>query len=154
FIDDKASFDKFKTLGYDEQEALKTIKAFTTDENIWALTYKDNHLVFWSGVKVIPQHPASIRNGYSFVSEPNGYYDVIKKTEGNFSVMFFIPVKINYRVQNQYLHNIFAKNLLNDNNIEIADFTDKNIYEIHSLDGTYLFSVKVKHNEVGHKFFY
>lgn len=154
FINDKDRFNKFKTLGSDEQEALKTIKAFTTDENIWALTYKDNHLVFWSGIKIIPQHPESIRNGYSFVSGTNGYYDVIKKTEGNFSVIFFIPVKINYRVQNQYLHNIFAKNLLNDNNIEIADFTDKNVYEVHSLDGTYLFSVKIKHNEVGHKFFY
>ncbi|HTD39783.1 MAG TPA: ATP-binding protein [Mucilaginibacter sp.] len=154
FLNNKESFNKLKTLGSDEQEALKTIKAFTTDENIWALTYKDNHLVFWSGVKIIPQHPALIHEGYSFVSGPNGYYDVIKKSEGKFSAIFFIPVKISYRVQNQYLHNTFAKNLLNDTNIEIADFTDRNVYEVHSLDGTYLFSVKVKHNEVGHKFFY
>lgn len=153
-INNKASFDKLKTLGDDEQEALKTIKTFTTNENIWVTTFKDHHLVFWSGVKVIPQRPKSIREGYSFVQEPNGYYEVIKKSEGDFSAIFFIPVKVNYRVQNQYLHNIFAKNLLNDTNIEIADFTDRNIYEIHSTNHTYLFSVKVKQNEVGHKFFY
>ena len=154
FLDDKENFNKLKTLGSDEQEALKIIKQFTTDENIWVLTYKDNRLVFWSGVKVIPLRPGTIRDGYSFVQEPNGYYNAIRKSEGKFSAMFFIPVKINYRVQNQYLHNTFAKNLLKDNNIEIADFTDKNIYEVHSLDGTLLFSVKVKDNEVGHKFFY
>ncbi len=154
FLDDKQNFDRLKTLGNDEQEGLKIIKQFTTDENIWVLTYKDNHLTFWSGVKMIPVRPANIRNGYSFVQGTNGYYDVIKKTEGNFYAIFFIPVKINYHVQNQYLHNTFAKNLLKDNNIEIADFTDKNIYDIHSLDNTLLFSVKVKGNEVGHKFFY
>ena len=154
FLDNKENFNKLKTLGNDEQEALKVIKDFTTDENIWALTYKDNHLVFWSGVKAIPQHPSLIREGYSFIQQPNGYYDVIKKSEGKFSAIFLIPVKINYRVQNQYLHNVFARNLLTDNNIEIADFTDKNIYLVHSLDGTLLFSVKVKDDEVGHKFFY
>lgn len=153
-INDKAGFDKLKTLGEDEQEALRTIKTFTTNQNIWVSTFKDSRLVFWSGIKIVPQRPKSIREGYSFVQELNGYYEVIKKSEGDFSVIFFIPVKINYPVQNQYLHNIFSKNLLNDNNIEIADFTDKDIYEVHSLDHTYLFSVKVKNNEVGHKFFY
>jgi signal transduction histidine kinase len=154
FLDDKKNFDKLKTLGNDEQEGLKVIKQFTADENIWVLTYKDNHLAFWSGIKIIPQRPANIRNGYSFVHGTNGYYDVIKKSEGNFYAIFFIPVKIDYKVQNQYLHNVFAKDLLKDNNIEIADFTDKNVYEVHSLDNTLLFSVKVRGNEVGHKFFY
>ncbi len=154
FLDDKNNFDKLKTLGNDEQEALKIIQQFTTDENIWVLTYKDNRLVFWSGVKIIPPRAANIRNGYSFMQGTNGYYDVIKKSEGNFYAIFFIPVKIEYKVQNQYLHNVFAKNLLKDNNIEIADFTDKNVYEVYSLDNTLLFSVKVRGNEVGHKFFY
>lgn len=154
FVDDKKNFAKLKALGNDEQEGLAVIKQFTIDENIWVLTYKDDRLVFWSGIKIIPQKPAYIRNGYSFIHSNNGYYDVIKKSEGNFYAIFFIPVKIDYKVQNQYLHNVFEKNLLKNNNIEIADFTDKNVYEIHSLDNTLLFSVKVRGNEVGHKFFY
>ncbi|HTE00525.1 MAG TPA: ATP-binding protein [Mucilaginibacter sp.] len=153
-INDKASFEKLKTLNKNELEALKTIKTFTTDENIWALTYNDGRLSFWSGVKVIPSHPKSIREGYSFIKETNGYYEVIKKSEGKFSAIFFIPVKINYPFQNQYLRNTFAKNLLDDTNIEIADFTDKNVYEIHSTDQSYLFSVKIIENQVSHKFFY
>ena len=153
-INDKARFAQLKTLAEDEQAALRTIKTFTTDESIWLTTFKKNKLSFWSGVRVITQRPASIREGYSFVREPNGFYEVIKKSEGDFSAIFFIPVKISYPVQNKYLHNIFARNLLNDNNIEIADFTDAHVYPVHSLNGTLLFSVKVKQNEVGHKFFY
>jgi len=153
-IDDKASFDKLKTLKDNDQEALKTIKTFTTDENIWAITTSKGHLTFWSGVKVIPDNLEGIREGYSFIRESNGFYDVIKKSEGTFSAFFFIPVKIEYPFTNQYLQNSFAKNLLNDKNIEIADFNDRNIYEIHSIDHTYLFSVKVRQNEVSHKFFY
>jgi two-component system nitrogen regulation sensor histidine kinase NtrY len=153
-INNKASFEKLKTLENNEQEALKTIKTFTNDEDILVTTFINGRLAFWSGVRVIPEHPGSIREGYSFIKASNGYYEVIKKSEGTFSALFFIPVKINYPFQNQYLQNFFSKNLLNDNNIEIADFTDKNIYEIHSTDHSYLFSVKVKQNEVNHKFFY
>ena len=153
-LNNKAAFDKLKTLDINEQEALKTIKAFTTDENIWMITLKGGHLAFWSGVKVIPNHLELIKDGYSFIKQPNGYYEAIRKTEGTFSTIFFIPVKINYPFTNRYLRNTFAKNLLSDNNIDIADFTDQNIYEIHSSDHTYLFSVKVKQNEVSGKFFY
>jgi two-component system, NtrC family, nitrogen regulation sensor histidine kinase NtrY len=153
-INSETSFDKLKTLDVDEQAALKAIKTFTTDENIWATTFKNGHLVFWSGVKTIPERSDAVHEGYSFVQEANGFYEAIKKSEGNFSAIFFIPVKINYRVQNKYLRNTFASNLLKDNNIEIADFTDRNIYEVHSTNGTYLFSVKVKQNEIGRKFFY
>ena len=153
-IDDSVAFEKLKSLDIDEQAGLKAIKDFTTDGNIWVTTFKDEHLAFWSGIKVISEYPKLIREGYSFVHEQNGYYEVIKKSKGGFSAIFYIPVKNAYRVQNQYLNNIFVKSLLNDNNIGIADFTDKNVYEIHSLNGTYLFSVKVKNNEVGHKFFY
>ncbi|MGZ3766087.1 MAG: ATP-binding protein [Mucilaginibacter sp.] len=155
-ITDNASFNKLKTLPNDEQEALRTIQAFTTNENIWVSTFKNGRLVFWSGVKVIPERLDLIKEGYSFRHESNGDYDVIRKSQGNFSAVFFIPVKINYRVQNQFLKNTFAKNLLNDNNIELADFTDSssNVYSVHSITNKYLFSVKVRPNEVGHKFFY
>jgi len=153
-INDRESFDKLKTVENDEKEGLKTIKTFTTDENIWALTFKNDHLAFWSGIKVIPKHPELIREGYSFSKEPNGYYEIIKKSEGRFSAIFLIPIKLNYPFQNKFLKNTFAKNLLNDNNIEIADFTDRTTYDIHSTDHTYLFSVKVKQNQVSHKFFY
>lgn len=152
-LTDKASFEKLKSLEDNDREALSAITSFTTKQNIWFITLKEGRLAFWSGVKIIPDHPESITPGYSFIHEYNGYYDVIRKNEGSFSAIFFIPVKLDYPFQNQYLQNVFAANLLTDNNIQIADYNDKNIYEIHSIDHTYLFSVKVNPHQVSHKFF-
>ncbi len=153
-FNDKAKFDQLKTLKDSDKAALQTIKDFTTDQNIWLVTYKKGELAFWSGVKVIPERPDLIHNGFSFFDGRNGHYDVLKKSEGDFSAIAFIPVKIEYPFQNQYLKNTFASNLLSDNNISIADFTDKNIYEVTSINQTYLFSVKLNPNHASHKFFY
>jgi len=153
-INNKNTFNKLKHLQNTPLLALDLIKEFTTDKNIWFITLNNNQLSFWSGIKIIPENTASIKEGYSFHKEANGYYEVIKKTEGRFSVIFFIPVKINYTFQNEYLKNTFAPDLSKDNNIEIADFTDKNVYEVHSTTGTYLFAVKIKQGEVSHSFFY
>jgi two-component system nitrogen regulation sensor histidine kinase NtrY len=153
-LNNKSSFEKLKSLSSNSQEALTVIDDFTTAKSIWVITLKNNRLNFWSGVKILPDHPATIKEGYSFFKQANGYYEAIRKTEGDFSVIFFIPVKINYAFQNQYLQNRFAIDLTSDNNIEIADFTDKNVYAIHSIDNSYLFSVKVKEGEVNHTFFY
>ncbi|SHN35309.1 ATP-binding protein [Mucilaginibacter sp. OK098] len=153
-INNKSSFNKLKSLQNNPYFAVDLIKEFTTEKNIWFITLTHNQLSFWSGIKVIPEHPGSIKEGYSFHKEPNGYYEVIKKSEGNFTAIFFIPVKINYTFQNEYLQNTFATDLSKDNNIEIADFTDKSVYEVRSTNGTYLFAVKIKQGEVSHSFFY
>lgn len=154
FISNKKNFNTLKALPQSPQTSIDLIREFTTKKRIWFITLTNNNLNFWSGIKVIPEHPAAIKDGYSFRKEPNGYYEVIRKSEGNFSVIFFIPVKINYDFQNQYLQNVFYPDLTTDNNIEIADFTDKHVFGIRSANNTYLFSVKLKPGEVSHSFFY
>ena len=153
-INDTARFGQLKMLKRTPQLALKFIRQFTTEKSIWFITLTNGQLSFWSGIKFIPEYPAAIKEGYSFQKGPNGYYEAIKKTEGDFSAIFFIPVKSNYAFVNQYLQNTFAPDLLHDNNIEIADFTDKNVYEIFSTTNSYLFSVKVSHGEINLTFFY
>ncbi|HVW96591.1 MAG TPA: ATP-binding protein [Mucilaginibacter sp.] len=154
FINDSSSFEKLRHLQETPQTALDLISDFTTDRSTWFITTKRNKLSFWSGIKVIPTRPASIKEGYSFLKESNGLYEVIKKSKGDFSAIFFIPVKLDYTFQNEYLQNGFASDLLKDNNIEIADFTDKNVYEVHSTNGSYLFAVKLTQGKVSHTFFY
>jgi len=153
-LNDKSSFERLKGLPNNQVEALRLIDHFTADKNIWFITLNNDKLSFWSGIKVIPQYPAAIKEGYSFRKESNGYYEIIKKSEGNFSAIFFIPVKLNYIYQNEYLQNTFASDLIKDNNIDIADFTDSNVYGIHSTNNSYLFSVKVKPGEINLTFFY
>ncbi len=153
-INTSATFNKLKTLPTDHQYALDFMREMTINNNIWVLAYNNDELVFWSGIKFVPRNVAAIKNGSSFIKTYNGYYEVVKKTDGKFTVLFYILVKNNFSYQNQYLQNIFLPDLLNDNNIDIADFTDKNVYEIHNSNHTYLFSVKIKLNEINHRFFY
>ncbi len=153
-LNNKSSFDQLKRLPDNTTNALKFIQDFTTGQHTWFITLTDGRLSFWSGVKIIPEHPENIKEGHAFIKGPNGYYEAIKKTEGNFSAIFFIPVKSEYAFVNQYLQNTFATDLLKDNNIEIAGFTDKDVYPVHSSNGTYLFSVKVRPGEVNLTFFY
>ncbi|HEY0246100.1 MAG TPA: ATP-binding protein [Mucilaginibacter sp.] len=153
-LNKKSSFDSLKTLSANPQDGIAFIQEFAAEKNIGAITLKNNKIDFWSDIKVIPNNAGFIKEGSSFIKEPNGYYEAIKKTEGNFSAIFFIIVKTNYAFQNQYLQNTFSTGLINDNNIEIADFTDKNVYEVHNINNVYLFSVKLKQDRISQRLFY
>ncbi|WP_439695356.1 ATP-binding protein [Mucilaginibacter sp. AW1-7] len=153
-LSDKAQFNKFKILTDNDQEAINGIETFTAKKNTWFITTYKNHLSFWSGIKVLPDSLWNIKEGNSFIKQPNGYYEAIRKTDGDFSVIFFIPVKNNYTFTNQYLQNTFAKDLITSDNIELADLGDKDAYDVHSISNDYLFSVKQKANSVNYAFIY
>ncbi len=154
YLNDAPKFNSLKTLENKPKFALKFISEFSKTNNIWLITLKKGHVAFWSGAKVIPANIDKIKAGYSFTKEDNGYYEIVRKDVGDFSAIFFVLVKREYSFTNQYLINFFSQNLLKDNNLEIADFTDKNIYPIHNANGQYLFSVKLKQGELNHSFFY
>jgi two-component system nitrogen regulation sensor histidine kinase NtrY len=137
-------FNRLKTLGQTSQQALDLIDDYTSHKRIWILTLLNGKTSFWSGIKVLPDNPATIKEGTSFLHQPNGYYEVIKKTQGNFSALFFIPIRSDYQIQNQYLGNCFDRDLLNDDNLEIADITDQRVTTISSYNHQYLFSAKLK----------
>jgi two-component system, NtrC family, nitrogen regulation sensor histidine kinase NtrY len=154
-LSNNSSYNQLKKLPNNPTEALNFIRTYTSGKSIWLVTFNNDSLSFWSGIKIIPQNNSRIKEGVSFIEESNGYYEAIKKSEGSFSAILLFPIKINYPFQNQYLQNYFAKDLLQDNNIQIADFTDSNVYGIHSnINNAYLFSVKLTRNEVNHRFFY
>ena len=153
-INAPTGLNRFKAIANNYEDGLKCIDDFTSKRNILVLTYKDGRIQYWSDITMIPQNPGYVKEGYSFHRWENGYYEAIKKSDGNFSVMFLIPVKANYAVQNQYLENTFAPDLLQDNNIDIADFMDKDAYPVQSISKINLFWVKVKSNEVNYRFFY
>ena len=153
-LNNKAGFDRLKTLSTNDADALDLIDKFTTNNRIWFITLKNNRLDFWSGVKIIPGDTTVIREGASFIKEANGYYEAIKKSHGDFSAIFFIPVKANYFFQNQYLQNTFADDLLTEDNIELADFSGKSTYPVYSSTHTYLFALKLKTASVSPRLFY
>ncbi|HEK19204.1 sensor histidine kinase [Mucilaginibacter sp.] len=153
-LGNKTVFNEIKNLRTTPQKGIQYINEFTSNRSIWLLVYKKGVLSFWSGAKIIPPNAVRrIKEGCSFIKQPNGYYEAIRKTDGETTVMFFIPVKGNYPFTNEYLTNVFARDLTTDRNIAIADFTDKEIYPVHDVNGVYLFSLKLAKG-VNHRFFY
>jgi two-component system nitrogen regulation sensor histidine kinase NtrY len=136
-------YNLLKTLPeHNTDVALQEIENLTAQNRIWLVTYKNDHIAYWTGIKVLPESCKNFKNGSSFIKEANGYYEAVRKTEGNFTAVAFIFVNSKYRVQNQYLENGFEPKLLSENNLQIADLGDKDVYHIHNIQKEYLFSVK------------
>lgn len=153
-IKNKTGLDQFKSTGAREKGGLRLISEVTINNGIIFVTAQKDSVVFWSGVEVVPRSLSQVKEGTSFIKEKNGYYEAIKKTDGPFAVLFYIPIKSIYEFQNPYLQNAFQPQLVDEKNIDIADFTDKDIEQIHNVNGKYLFSVKAVSNEVNSRFYY
>ncbi len=152
-VNDKANFIRLKNISNDEDYALQLVN-LARNEKIYIATYNQGQLTYWNAIRILPDNEPAIKEGSSFIHEPNGYYEAIKKTDGDFSVVFYIPVKNDYTYQNAYLKNIFAPELLQDDNITLGSVTDKNGYDIFTFDHHYLFTVKLVANDLNHFFAY
>lgn len=146
FLKDPVNFEALKTIDKNEEWGRTFIPEFDDDRRIFLQTFFNHQVSFWNSIQVYYTSDKSIREGSSFISYNNGWYEAIKKKSGNFSVVCYIPVKSRYPYTNNYLANIFSKDLIKDNNLDIASLNDKNVYNIRSADGHYLFSVKLKNS--------
>ncbi|WP_158825387.1 ATP-binding protein [Mucilaginibacter lacusdianchii] len=148
-----ANYQQLKALAQNERQGLNFINTYTKKHRIWFVTLQNNKLSFWSGIRILPDNYVGIGEGHSFIKRNNGYYEAIKKSEGNFTAIAFILVKNNYPLQNKYLKNNVDRTLLTQGNLEIADFTDKDVFHIHDINRSYLFSVKSGANNYNHSYF-
>ena len=126
----------------DENLALSFIKTYR-DNGINLLVYKQKELQFWSSVKAIPANTFRLKEGSSFSQQPNGWYELIKKTDGDYTFLFLISVKTEFGIENQYLKNQIVPELFPRNSLDLASFTDKDITEIFNIQKEYLFPVKL-----------
>lgn len=152
-LNDSLYFKRFRNLGKDEKIDLKLIESIQYDKNINFITYIDNEPVFWSSNLIVPDNAGYFKDGRSFNKESNGYYEVIKKTEGNFTVLFFILVKPLYAYNSQYLKSVFETDLTKDEHIDIADLADTQMYSVSAIDHTHLFYIKQLSYQIN-SFFY
>lgn len=120
--------------------ATKTLEQFTNN-NIFFQTYQKGKLVFWSDVTISANNVDNYKEGSSFVTYKNGWYEAIKRSENDFFVVFFIPIKSHLPFNNQYINDADDRFLINNPNIDIASLTNKEVVDIKNIDGRYLFSI-------------
>ena len=143
-INNPVILDSLKNITKNEVWAQYVISELGKRRNIYIQTFENGQLKFWSGIKIVHETDSLFKEGTTFISEQNGYYEVIKKSRGTFSVLSYIPVMTHYPYQNEYLKNEFSRELISSNNLEIASLNDKEVFNIRNIEGKYLFSVKLK----------
>ncbi|WP_262246460.1 sensor histidine kinase [Parapedobacter soli] len=143
FLNDTSRFNKLKAMETDVAQAEEIFDYFVGQHDIYPFIYVNNELVIWGTDKFVPKTDAGFSDGVDIIQADNGWYESIKKTAGNISALFLIPIKSNYQRNNEYLQNTFSKSLIETYNLEIADYNDHVIYNIRSVTGKYLFSVKL-----------
>ncbi|MCF8452612.1 MAG: GHKL domain-containing protein [Pedobacter sp.] len=136
--------DSLKNIKANGEWAQFIISEFSEKEDIFIQTFEKGKLSFWSGTRIVLETDSLLREGNTFIHWKNGYYEAVKRSWGDFSVICYIPVMSEYPYQNEYLRNNFSQDLLSSNTLDIASLNDKEVFNIRNLGGKYLFSVKLK----------
>lgn len=142
YLSDPSKIELLKRFYKDEKLAQKFIDDYRSS-GINLLVYKDNRVQFWSSLRGFPSNISRFKEGSSFTPLPSGWYELIKKTSGDYTIVFLITVKMQYSIENQYLKKGIAPELFPRESLDIATFMDKEIVDILTIRKEYLFPVKL-----------
>ncbi|WP_316754676.1 HAMP domain-containing sensor histidine kinase [Pedobacter aquatilis] len=144
FLSDKEQIAQAKHFGENAQKSLDFLE-FYRKNGINLQTFQNNVLKFWSTIKISDINPSSIKEGSSVLFFSNGWYEVVKKTDGDFTLIFLISIQSQYAVpENKYFKNDMDGLLSDSKIITLSSYNDKDVYSIRSRDNTFLFGLKVK----------
>lgn len=124
-------------------QAEQLIAELTDGRNIYVYLFRDEQLLFWSSEQYVPRSADLLRQRSPILRVGNGWYRAIYQPAGTLEALFLIPVKSDFQKHNEYLSNQFSPDLIGTDNLEIADYNDRQVYNIRDIDGNYLFSVKL-----------
>ena len=145
FLSNKEEVNKAKQLHKNPKDAIDFLNVYRKLKGINLLTFQKNQLKFWSTYRVAEINPRSIREGSSVLFFSNGWYEVIKSTQGDFNLVFLIAIQSQYPFkETQYFKNDLDPLLSNSKLLTLAAFTDKDVYSIKSIDNKFLFGLKIK----------
>ena len=144
FLNDSVRFNTLRAMETEVNKAEEVFNYFVDQHDIYPFIYVNSELVIWGTDKMVPKTDAGIPDGVNIINQSgNGWYETVKKSSGNFSVLFLIPIKSDFQKNNEYLRDRFSDDLIETDNLEIAGYDDHVIYNIRSITGEYLFSVKL-----------
>ena len=145
FIGNKAEIAKAKRMHFNPKDAITFLESYRKTKGVNLLTFQNDELKFWSTYRVTDIDPRKIKEGSSVLLFSNGWYEVIKHTEGNFSLLFLITIQSQYAFkETQYFKNDLDPLLSKSRLLTLASFTDRDVYSIKSIDNKFLFGLKIK----------
>ncbi|MCX2582496.1 sensor histidine kinase [Pedobacter sp. MR22-3] len=145
FLSNKKEVQKAKQLHHNPKGAIDFLNTYRKNKGINLLTFQHNQLKFWSSYKVTDFDLSRVKEGKSVLFFYNGWYEVIKHSEGSFCFVFLISIQSQYPFrETPYFKNDIDPSLTNSKILTLASFTDKDVYVIKSLDNKFLFGLKIK----------
>jgi len=141
YINNPDNFNKLKSINIDSDLALSSINYFSS-KNIYFQTFKNNKLSFWSDARVSEKYAVNLKEGIGFIGYSNGWYEVIKKGDDSFFVIFYILVKANFPFQNQYFNYNSGDDIISSLSVDIAELSDTEVSPVKTFNNKYLFSIK------------
>ena len=130
---------KDKTAPNDYKNLYEALPEFDR-KNITLCIFESDSLIFWTDNN-IQIDPVLQQNQFnkSPVNLSNGWFDLRKISEGNFTVLGFIKVKMAYSYENKYLENRFASYLEVPREINIIE--SPNGHNLENLEGEFILSL-------------
>ncbi len=148
FVADAQWMEKLRSTSSTDRKYAEQIIAYLTDRHhILVYTYTGNDLQFWSSEKLMPEDFRGPSQPSLTLRLDNGWYHAIQHKEADFSAVFYIPIKAEYQRTNEYLRNRFSEDLIGTNHLDIADYSDRLVYNIRNQAGQFLFAVKLNANQ-------
>ena len=132
----------------DYTAARNILKKLASGNDILIYIYKDGVLTYWSQNSFIPENIDKLsQQDINFLKQGNGFYEVLNnKTSDGTQVYALIPVYFQYATDNIYLSNGFVWNHPFLKRFIISSKESNKTIDIHSKNGSQLFSVRVKDN--------
>ena len=140
---DASEVENIKKLHENPELALSFLDTYP-DKEINVITYQGHEVKFWSSYLINPPPVSFVKDGVSVVQLSNGWYEAIKKTDGDFAAVFYIKIKSQFLIENNFLNNELSKKLLPSNSLTFASFIDNEVVTIKSITGKPLFEVKLR----------
>lgn len=110
------------------------------DNKISVFIAKDENLLFWSNNSVPVSYDELPNQLYDLDNNENGFYYFKKTTHNDHEIWAYILIKNNYKYQNEFLKNSFAKSF-NVNNDYLIYSNPAHGYPIYDINENYAFSI-------------
>ena len=111
-------------------------------ESFYFYIFDNNHLLFWSDNRVIPDSIAFANwKNQDLVNYKNGWFYVLKKQKGNKTVIGLWLVKNQYSYQNKFIINKFNPFLTLPEHTTLSLKRSHETYPVYNKNGHYLFSI-------------
>lgn len=145
-IRDTAFVKRLQKANKSPQE-LENLITRLSEKNLYIQTFIRGVPHFYNSLEVYFSSDKTLRTGSSFIHTANGYYEAIKYTYPDVSVVCYIPIKTDYPYLNQYLQNEFAADIIAGNRVNFVPIDHPGAYAIRDIGGKYLFSVGINKHQ-------